>query len=167
MEIPAECRMLKELTLKLRTPRNPFEFRGARTALPQNCSPATLSPVWALVNNTSVPCEWHEEAKGIHVARRRDWRGIHWAGVGVSKVRHMQQARTSVHLFATFARFVLNCYGISLYRISRLNCFSVWSLRCSKWRRISLSGQSWGLKTPQRVIGKLNSSPSTHQEEAI
>jgi hypothetical protein len=60
------CEPAKFNALKLRTPRNSFEFRGARTALPQNCSPATLSLVGEFVNDTFVPWEWHEEAKGIH-----------------------------------------------------------------------------------------------------
>jgi hypothetical protein len=54
------------MCLKLEAPRSSFEFRGARTALPQNCSPATLPSEGTPVNNTSVPWKWHEEAKGIH-----------------------------------------------------------------------------------------------------
>ena len=112
---------IREFALKLRTPRNPFEFRGARTALPQNCSPATLPPVWALVNETSVPWEWHKEAKGIHVVGKVFERNFDWAGLRARKSgicnKHDQVCISLQHLHGR----VGNCYGISIYRISRLN----------------------------------------------
>ena len=94
--------MQSELVLKLRTPRNPFEFRGARTALPQNCSPATLSPVRALVNDTSVPWEWHDEAKGNHVVRRPGLERKEFTGRGHSKSRRMQQVRNKCASLCNF-----------------------------------------------------------------
>ena len=113
---------IREFALKLRTPRNPFEFRGARTALPQNCSPATLPPVWALVNETSVPWEWHKEAKGIHVVGKVFERNFDWAGLRARSLAYATSTTKCASL-CNICMVVLNCYGISIYRISRLNLF--------------------------------------------